>query len=363
MTILDRYIGSRMLSTFVKTLVSLVLLFILIDLLTRLRSDIVRNEVPLTTVFLYYLAYVPTILFRYQIAALSVLISALLVLGNAAQNNEMTAAFTGGISLSRFVRMPVLIAFGLAVAVFAMEETIGPISAAKVSELDSYFFSSRGAQSKRPGVSWAHLDGGWSCHIMKFNRVALTGENILMHSTRDDAIEQIQARRIFWDPDAKQWMLEDGRWYVFQPHEQMMTEGRRIKLTPAPISETPEELFAVEQPPDTKTIAGLAADIRRANDRGMQVGAHWTDFYAKFSQPALSFVMIWLAIPFAMRLRKGGLAIGFGISIAIALAYMMMSRISIGLGHHERLYPFLAAWLANIVFFVLGLALFRKTVT
>ncbi len=46
MTILDRYIGARTLSALIKTMVSLVLMFILIDLLTHRREIIARHEVP-----------------------------------------------------------------------------------------------------------------------------------------------------------------------------------------------------------------------------------------------------------------------------------------------------------------------------
>ena len=131
----------------------------------------------------------------------------------------------------------------------------------------------------------------------------------------------------------------------------------------APITESPEDLFALEEPADTKSAATLLADIRRAETRGVPVQSPWTDLYAKFSQPALCFVIIGLAIPFAIRIRRGGLAIGFGVSIAIGLTYLVLFRISMSLGHAGRLPPPVAAWLANFMFLALGLVLIRKTPT
>jgi len=359
MTTLDRYFGARLVATLLKTIAALLFVFILIDLLTQRRADISKYDIPWSIVLQYYAAMVPTILCQYQIAALSLLLSALLVLGTAAQNNEVTAALAGGISLARLVRMPVMLAALLALGIFAVQETAGVTAARKMDELKSHYFS-KNSQSKRPGVTWPRLQGEWTCHIMKFNRTALTGENVLMHSTRKDAQEQIQARRIYWEPATKQWMLEDGGWYRFPP-EEVQIEVERIKQCPAPIKETPEELFALEETPEQKTVARLRADIARAEALNMPVGRHYTDLYAKFSQPLLSFVMIWLAIPFAIRLRRGGLAIGFGVSAAIAVLYLMVSRSTMGLGHYERISPFAAAWLANIVFLLIGLGLFRKS--
>ena len=362
MTILDRYLGSRILSTLVKTMVSLVLLFVLIDLLTHRRGDIVRHEVPWHAVARYYAAMAPRLLYAYQIAALSMLVSALLVLGAAAQRNEVMAALAGGVGLRRLARMPVLIAAALAVAVFVMQETIGVRANREVERLDAQYFPESG-HNKRPGVSWARLEGGWTCHVMKFNRIALTGENVFMHAIRPGVVEQIQAHRIFWDPDVGQWLLEDGRWFVFNTDKDWEGEVQRITQRAAPIRESPEVLFALDRDPDTKTVGQLAADIRRARRHGIPVRGHWADLHAKFSIPALSFVMIWLAIPFAMRLRRGGLAIGFGVSIAIALTYLMVFRVTMGLGHIERLGPAAAAWSANLAFLAFGLVLFRKTPT
>lgn len=362
MTILDRYFGVRILSTLFKTLVSLVLIFVLIDLLTHRRSDIFKYDVPWHVVLLYYTAFVPQMLCKFQMAAMAMLISALLVFGNAAQENEVTAALAGGISLRRLVRVPVLIAALLAVAVFAMEETIGAKANRTVEDIEARYFS-KSTKNKRPAVSWANLAGDWTCHVMKFNRVALTGENVLMHSIRDDTVEQIQARRIFWDPEKNRWILEDGLWSIFDPNQEWQREGFRITQWPAPMVEPPDQLFALEEPADTKNAAQLLADIRRAEHYGVPTHGPWTEFHAKFAQPALGFIMIWLAIPFAMRLRRGGLAIGFGVSIAIALAYLILFRVTMGLGLVGRLSPPVAAWLANAVFFAIGLVLFRRTPT
>ena len=362
MTILDRYIGARTLSALIKTMVSLVLMFILIDLLTHRREIIARHEVPWQAVVRYYAVLVPRILFSYQVAAMSMLVSALLALGAAAQKSEVTAVLAGGISLRRFVRIPVCIALLLAVGLFVMQETVGVAANEEIERIDANYFS-RSGRNKRAGVSWAQLSDGWSCHIMKFNRVALTGENVFMHATRGDVIEQIQAKRIFWDETTGRWLLEDGRWFRFDTGGDWEEEVHRITQEPAPLTEGPVELFALDRTPDAKPVSALAADIRRAEERGMPVAAHWADLHAKFAQPALCFVMIWLAIPFALRLRRGGFAIGFGVSVGIALAYLMLFRVGMGLGHIGHLSGWLAAWLANAIFLAIGVVLFVKTPT
>ena len=362
MTILDRYFTKRLLVTLARVLVSMVMLFILVDLLTSRRNDIARYDIPWSIVFEYYLAFIPQLLGKFQLASLAMLISVLLVFGEAAQNNEITAALAGGISLRRIVRVPVVIALVLTGLLFTLEDTLGAVASREVERLDARYFS-KNAQRERPSVSWANLEGDWTCHVMKFNRTAGTGENVFLHLLRPDAVEQIQARRIYWEPAQNAWILEDGIWLTFDPSQDWQAVVTRITQRVAPIKEPPNELFALDESADGKTIAQLADNIHQAEARGVPVFGAQTDYYAKFAQPALCFVMIWLAIPFAMRVRRGGIAIGFGISIAIALAYVIVFRISMGLGHFEKLSPVVAAWFANALFLAVGLILFRKTPT
>lgn len=363
MTTIDRYFFGRLLSTLAKVVITLMCVYILIDFLTHRRPDILKHDVPWPMVALYYLAFAPQVLYR--VAPMAMLVSALLVVGDAAQNNETTAALAGGISLRRLVRALLLGALLFAAAVFVMEETVGAAGTRAATSVEANYFARR-PDTERAGVSWANLEGAWTCHILKFNRLALTGEHVLIHSIRDDAVEQIEAGRIYWDEaagSAGQWTLEDGRWVVFDPKLNEKRAQLRITQLPAPIIETPDDLFAIDEPPDTKGAWALSRDIQRAAARGMDTGPLWVDYHAKFSQPALNFIMIWLAIPFAIRLRRGGLAISFGMSIVVAIAYLIVFGVSMGLGHVGRLPPFLAAWLANLLFFTAGVLLFIRTPT
>jgi len=361
MTVLDRYLLVRLGSALIKAVVSFLFLFVFIDLLTERRGDILQYDVPWHAVLRYYAAMMPQVV--YQVAPLGVLVSGLLVLGDAAQNNEVTAALAGGISLRRFVRTPLVAALVFSIAVFIMEESIGAQAGRQAAAIDENYFARSDSGSLRTGVSWASLRGGWTCHILKFNRLALTGENVLLNSIRRDAVEQIIARRIYWDEQRRQWMIEDGRWLIFDPDVEGVEAEVRITQLPAPITESPGELFAMDRPPKTKTAGQLAREVRRAADRGIDVQGLLVDYHAKFSQPALSFVMIWLAVPFALRIRRGGVAISFGASIAIALAYLILFGIGVTLGDVGRLPPVLAAWLANIVFLTIGVVLFLRTPT
>ena len=359
MTTLDRYLLTRAISTLARTMLALVSVYVLVDLLTHRQSQIVRGDVPWPIVFQYYAAFAPQII--QQVAPLAMLVSALLVLGDAAQHNEVTAALAGGVSLRRFVRMPVAVGAAFALGLFALQQGAGAAAAREAVSLRNAYFS-QSPDILREGASWANLSGRWTCHIRKFNRIALTGEDVFIHSLGAEILEQVEVRRIYWDDGTERWMLEDGVWWEF-PAGRAAGTDTRVTLREAPFTESPDVLFALKEPPGTKTAAELANDLRAAAARNVHVGPLWVDYHTNFSWPAVSLVMVGLAIPFALRLQRGGLAIGFGASIAIALAYVMVFHGATTLGHFGRLGPVTAAWLANFVFSITGAVLFYRTPT
>ncbi len=359
MTLVDRYFARRMVGVLLRTLLAFVVLYVFIDMLTHRDLAFARFDVPWSIIFSYYLAFSPQIIF--QVAPFALLVAALLVVGDAAQNNEVTAMLASGVSLRRLVRAPVLVALVFSISLLALQETIGVSALARSAEIEQDNFSSN-PELEREGISWASLSGGWTCHINKFNRIALTGEDIIMHLHTNDDVEQIEARRIYWDENSAAWMLEDGVWLRFDAAVEFMMPAK-IRQQAAPITETPDDLFAMEQSANTKTALELAHDISAARARAVPTSSMQVAYYAKFAQPALNFVMIFLAIPFAVRIQRGGLAVSFGASIVIAMIYIVVFAVSVSLGQADRIAPITAAWAPNALFLATGLFLFWRTPT
>lgn len=361
-TLLDRYLGARFLSTAAKILLSLIALFVLIDVLTHRQSEIINYQIPLGIVAEYYATFIPTLLFNYQGVALAVLVSALMVLGRSAQDQEVTAALAGGISLRRLSLSLIVLALLIAVGSWFAQESWGVAASRRATDIEEEYFS-RFAGDNRKGVSFAHLEGGWTAHALKFNREALTGEDVFLHRISENTMQEIRARRIYWEPATAKWMLEDGRKFSFDFSRQWEQRVERITLAPAPFSAPPEELFVLDESASEKSASALRKDLQRADELGLDVDRQWVEYYAKSARAALAFVMVWLAIPFALRVRRGGLAVGFGMSLAIGLTYMLVFYACIGLGWIGAIGPVAAAWTANAVFMAFGLLMYYRTAT
>lgn len=362
MNLYDRYIGKKLIGALFKSLLSFALLYVLIDFLTARQYSIDKYNVPWPVVGEYYATHIPTFMFKFQALAMALLVSTLLVLGKAAQDHEITSLLAGGTSMARIARVPVLLAVVLSVGVFAFENTLGIDSARLAERIEKQYFF-RFTEEGGAGPSWTNLgEKKWSCHILRFNPIALTGRDVFIHAFTENGMEEIRANRIFWDPELNHWILEDGRWSSFK-RDASTRDTTLITQQFAPFNETPEMLFALSQPPENKSVATLYRDLKSAEAMGVPAASGWVALHTKFSRPALCFVIVWLAIPFALKIRRGGLFISFGMSIALGLAFVMVHVVSVGLGTIGLLPPLVAAWLSTVVFLAGGVYLFRRMPT
>lgn len=353
-TILDRYLGWQFLRTSAQVLVALCALFIVIDLSTHTFDNVRSYNVPWRVVMLFYAAWMPTVLFRYQVFPFGLLVATLWVLGRAVRLNEVTAALASGISAHRIARSVLGLGALLSMAAFVLNDVYGSRGTELADRIEQEYFGRGRSLLRQSGISWANLQGGWTCHIVKFNRVALSGADVYLHNFSTDMVQEIRARRIYWDPDTRRWMLEDGRWFEFDPKRDWEQRVSRITQQPAPFTESPETLFALEKRSETKSVRRLWRDLRYAETLGLPTQTHWVDFYVKFAQPFAGFVMVMLAVPFAFRLGKGGLAVSFGVSLGFGMLFALTFYAATGLGYLGKLPPYIAAGFANALFLCIG---------
>jgi len=365
MKLLDRYIAKEFSMVWLKTTISLFGLYILIDFMTDIRLVVLEQDIPWNIVVYYYILIIPRLLSEYQFAAIAVLISGLLVLGKIAQRSELTAILAGGVGLKRIVVGPVLISLLISIGMFTLGETAVPRTAKNIEDIELRFFG-KGRESKfstRSGVLWANLPGGWKCDIQKFNRAALTGENVLMYVEKPEQYEQVKAKRIYWQESNQKWIVEDGTWAIFFPNDAMSRTSRRITQEPAPFDVTPDGLMT--QYVKTDTLSASELNVLRKKHSSMSTTGRRlaVDFYGKFAEPMLPFVIIWLTIPFSIRLGRGSRTMGFAITLAIGLSYLTVFSITQTLGYAGQITPWAAATLANALFLGAGLLLFSRTPT
>lgn len=362
MKTIDKYYLSSWLRTFLRVLIALTFLYIVVDFFATRQESVSKYDVPLIVIVQYYLFSLPKIYFQYHFLPASMMLTTFLVWGRSAQEGEISALLSGGI---RFLRITLsVLAAGVLIAIssFFIEDTAGVWCAEQFQNLEKIYFSYHISDTKS-GVSWTNLSDGWTCHILRFNREAMTGRDVVIHRIREDRIDEIRAKYIWWDESQKKWFIEEGRHFILFPKKEMEQEVVRITQIPAPFKETPETLFALDLPQELKTWRQFREELQRARQFGIPTYKYEVDWYTRIARPTSALIMLLLALPLSVLWKKGGFILSFGVTAITALCYMLCFVLFTGLGYLEVLPPFISAWSANILFFFISLIIWKKCPT
>ncbi|HUB28557.1 MAG TPA: LPS export ABC transporter permease LptG [Terracidiphilus sp.] len=78
------------------------------------------------------------------------------------------------------------------------------------------------------------------------------------------------------------------------------------------------------------------------------------ELHTRFSYPVACLVLMLVGVPLGATSRRGGKSSGFVFTLLLVVLYYVLSFTGVSLGRQGRLSPFLAVWLANIVFATAG---------
>jgi len=231
-------------------------------------------------------------------------------------------------------------------------ETLVPVFTHNAQNI--YKFEIRNKQQKSVlGTSdiWIRGDGSF-INVDSFDGSATTVENVTIFLLNRD----FSLRALIEIPKA-QWI--DNTWKPDEATEwNFMADGKPLsqKVTAAlPISETPEDLKLLAREAEEFSYFDLQKQIADMRNKGIDTTAYEVDLHTKLALPFISPLMVFLAIPFALkRQMSGSISLSFGIAMIIGFGYWVLTAFCISLGHSGALPSWLSAWIPNFVFAMVG---------
>jgi lipopolysaccharide export system permease protein len=353
--ILDRYISAGFLRIFGISLAVITGLYLTADFFERIGS-LLESGAPVITVLRYFLFKAPLLISR--VVGFATLFSTLFCLGLLARTQEITAIRSSGVSVQRIALPLLLLSLILSGLTFFWNETLVPIFSRNAQQIYRTEIKQKKQQSLfgtrdiwiRGDASFINIDN----FDPRTNR--LTGITVFTLN-RDFSLRSLieipsaQWRERTWHTDAAvEWELqEDG------------TLTRTESVAKIPITETPEDQNLLARDAEEFSYFDLQKQIGDMKTKGIDTTAIEVDLQTKLAIPLVSFLMVLLATPFAIKRQlSGNLSLSFGLTMAIAFGYWVLTAFCISLGHGGALPALPATWIPNIIFSMIGVYFFTS---
>lgn len=106
----------------------------------------------------------------------------------------------------------------------------------------------------------------------------------------------------------------------------------------------------------------LANYLDKQKQRGVgSVQAFQNEYHKRFAAPIAAFIMTLIGVSLSSRKVRGGMGLHLGLGIALSAIYILFSTVSTSFAVNGSMSPFVAVWMPNFLFLLIGLALYWRT--
>ncbi len=365
-----RKISVYILKEFVSFLWYIVLAFAIIFILVDLVENVDRfidRDIGYGLIFLYYAFYLPYIVIL--TLPVSMLLATMFSLGRLVGDNEITAMKASGISLYRIL-LPLYVfslIVGLILMVFA--ESVVPRANLYREDIKRQGNEFRFTLTKNREMDRSQVyllnDDGRIIYARGYKSRSKTAQGVFILepltsladlSDMSDTIRVGLKSRI----DAKFMIFSGGIWNLHDVVVRTFNdEGevqKKYRTLPAPfIVRKPSDFARIEIDPEEMDYFQLSNYIKEVKAKGGDASGWLVDLYLKISFPFVSFVIVFFGAPMTAGSGIRGKTASFGIALIISFVYYVLINASQVLGRNGAIQPFAAAWMPNILFFLVGI--------
>jgi lipopolysaccharide export system permease protein len=354
MKLIDKYIFTKFMSTFIFVVLIINSIICVIDYAEKV-DTFLKKKVPAQAIlFEYYATFIPYI--TNMLIPITVFIATVFITARLAARTEIIAILAGGVSFRRML-MPYLMGAGiLAILTFLMNSYVMPhankvkVHFEKTYLKDTYYYDETNIHIKIAPNVYAYMQS--------YNNLSKIGYLFTLEEFRNKALKQkLTAERIEWDSLKQLWKIPIYKIHTFEGEKETVTSGVTIDTV---LNLNPKDFESKHLLHETLTLPELDSYVQEQLSRGVtNVGVFLVEKYERFTYPfAIVLLTILGVIVSARKSRQGtGMLVAFG--FLLAFVFVTFVRMSRSMGQAGTLDPLLAAWLPTLVFAVITTVMYR----
>jgi lipopolysaccharide export system permease protein len=353
--ILDRYVLREFVGYLALGLIGFVVIFMVVDLFEKI-DVFLDHRAPMSLVVRFYLYRTPEIVV--QILPVALLLATFMALGQLNKFGELTAMRSAGVSLLRILRPVFGVALASVALVFVLGERVVPRANSERDAIYERQIQGRRQEDVTERADVTYLGEGGRIFYM---RLYLVNEQ-RMHEV---SVQEFQAGTLRRRIDAAEATWDGRRWVFVSGVVRSFHRGKEearpfTRMAIEGLGERPVDFAKETRNPGEMDFLELSHYVERLRASGARVANYLVDLHMKLSYPLINLIVVLIGASLATRLRMQSAALGFGLSVAIAFLYYAVLRAGQAFGHNGALPPYLAAWLADLVFGAVGLVMMRS---
>lgn len=356
---IDLYIIKKFLSTYIFLIGIIITIAIIFDFNEKIDKFTQSGATVNQIVMDYYVNFVPY--FVNLFSPLFVFISVIFFTTKLADNSEIIAMKSTGMSFRRLLRPYMISATLIAITTFFLGAFVIPRgNVAKVDFENTYI--------KKRNITVAEniqmqVDTGVVAYITRFDNVRKSGYGFSLDKFEGKKlVSHLTAQTLQYDTLAERrysWTLRNYQIRTLNGQREEIISGSSIDTI---IVMEPKDFFYIKGQQETLTLPELDEFIERQKLRGAAgISTFEVEYHKRYATPFAAFILTIIGASLSSEKRKGGMGYSIAIGIALSFAYILFQTISATFAINAGWPAMISVWIPNILFAGIAYWLYKRT--
>jgi len=354
LSIIDWYIIKKFLGTYIFTIFLFIAITIVIDYNQKI-DNFTKTSAPFNAiVFDYYLNFIPY--FINAFSSLFVFIAVIFFTTKLADNSEIIAMLSSGLSFDRLVLPYIISASIIAILTFALNSYIIPPGNVTRLEFEKKYVSS----PRTTIASHNHLEvePGLYAYFNTFTSYDNRGNGFFLDRFEGKTlVSRLTAKSITWD-SAYHWTINNYMIRNFDGIKETVISGDKKDTV---LTITPADFLIQYGDYEKLTTPKLKTYIDRQKKRGIgNIQLFEIEYHRRYATSFAAFILTIIGVSLSSRKIKGGMGMNIGLGLLLSFSYILFMQITSTFAVSGIVSPMIAVWIPNVIFIIIAAVLYMK---
>ena len=349
---LDAYIIRKFLGTYVFAIALILAIIVMFDINEKLDSF---TKAPImATIFDYYVNFLPYM--ANQFSPLFTFIAVIFFTSKMADNSEIIAILSSGVSFRRLLVPYMVSAAIIAAFTFVLDAYVIPPANVKRIEYQNKYVKNKAVDY---GVNiQLQVTPGEIAYMARFDNRSKSAYNFSLEKFDGKILKsRLTASSATYDT-LYRWTVRN---YMIRDFKGMREEIKSGATLDTIIPIEPRDFLIAPNDHEKMTTPELKAYIDRQKTRGVaNIESFEIEYARRFAMTGAAFILTLIGMSLSSRKVKGGMGINIGIGLVLSFSYLLFSTVTSTFAISGYTSPWVAMWIPNFVYLLIGIYLYRK---
>ena len=350
--ILDLYIIKKFLGTYFFAILLILAITVMFDINEKLDSFL---KAPINaTIFDYFLNFLPY--FANQFSPLFTFIACIFFTSKLADNSEIIAMLSSGVSFRRLMRPYIVSAAVIAALTWVLGAyIIPPANVKRIEYTNTYVKNKRVDYGSNIQMMVAP---GEIAYMSRYDNTTRTGYRFSLDKFDGKRlVSRLTANTIRWD-SLYHWQVRD---YMIRDIDGIREHIKRGSRLDTIIPFEPRDFLISKNDQETLTSPQLQEYIARQKERGVaNIEAFEIENERRYAMCAAAFILTVIGMTLSSKKVKGGMGINIGIGLVLSFSYILFMTVTSTFAISGYTSPLVAMWIPNMIYIVIAIILYRR---